>query len=199
MKKYIFLLLLLIIACVGVYIYFKQTTDVSFQQSETATLPTRIEKIKDIGEWEFLSITSEDIVDTTAVVKRPWPLPDSKKRLVRIYKGTLRLGFDLKTDTREGWIAERGDTVDVKLPPVRLLDDRFIDEAATRPLIEEGDWTHEDRERLYSKAVRKMKREYLSPENIHRVETSALEQMESLLRSLGFQQVNIETTPASGN
>ena len=46
--------------------------------------PTQIESIKAVGEWEFLSISTEELVDTTR--KRLF----SDDQLVRIYYGTLR-------------------------------------------------------------------------------------------------------------
>ena len=47
--------------------------------------PNLIESIKDIGEWEFLSINDEELVDT---IRHGFFGDD---QLVRIYYGTLRL------------------------------------------------------------------------------------------------------------
>ena len=90
-----------------------------------------IRSIEQIGEWSFLEIDDEEMVDT---LRRG---VFSKSELVRIYYGTLRIGFNLK-ETREGWLAMSGDTLVAKLPPVKLLDDNFIDEART-PLIISGE------------------------------------------------------------
>lgn len=194
MKKY--LLISLLIALLGVVGYFiiSRSTDLSFNQSATETSPTRIDKVLEIGEWEFLSIHDEEILDTVAEVKRIWPLPAGKKRLARIYKGTLRLGFDLKKDVTPGWIEEHGDTVRVTLPPIRLLDERFIDEAASEPLYEEGKWTHVDRQALTRQAVRKMKRVCLTPDNLEKANQSAVTRMEQLLRTLGFTHITVNPT-----
>ena len=65
--------------------------------------PTQIESIEAIGQWEFLSISDEELVDTV----RHGFFGDDE--LVRIYSGTLRLGIDL-ADAEEGWIRTDGDT-----------------------------------------------------------------------------------------
>ena len=59
--------------------------------------PTQIESIKAVGEWEFLSISTEELIDTTR--KRLF----SDDHLVRIYYGTLRLGVNMK-NVESGWI-----------------------------------------------------------------------------------------------
>ena len=104
--------------------------------------PTLIRSIEQIGEWSFLEIDDEEMVDT---LRRG---VFSKSELVRIYYGTLRIGFNLK-ETREGWLAMSGDTLVAKLPPVKLLDDNFIDEARTRSFIASGKRAHADRQVMY--------------------------------------------------
>ena len=106
--------------------------------------PNLIESIKDIGEWEFLAVSDEEIVDTV----RHGLFGDDQ--LVRIYEGTLRLGIDLHK-TGKNWIRTSGDSVVVTLPPIRLLDDDFIDETRTRAFLECGKWSHEDLAALYQK------------------------------------------------
>ena len=85
--------------------------------------PMRIQAIRSIGQWEFLSIDDEEIIDT---VRRHWLSSDDQ--LVRIYRGTLRLGVDFRQCSPD-WALAYGDTVKVRLPEVRLLDNLFIDEA----------------------------------------------------------------------
>lgn len=70
--------------------------------------PTLIRSIEQIGEWSFLEIDDEEMVDT---LRRG---VFSKSELVRIYYGTLRIGFNLK-ETHEGWLAMSGDTLVAKL------------------------------------------------------------------------------------
>ncbi len=182
----------LVIAVLALWWGVRASTHLETSVSEFSTTASRIEAIKQIGEWEFLAISDEEIVDTTGVVKRIWPLPDGKKYLARIYKGTLRLGFDLQSDAPENWITVSGDSVSAVLPGIRLLDERFIDETATKPLMEDGDWTSADRQRLYVKAARQMKARCLTESNCERARGIAIEQVTELLKSLGFRQVSVK-------
>lgn len=146
--------------------------------------PTQIESIKTIGQWEFLAVTDEELVDTV----RKGLISDDE--LVRIYYGTMRLGIDL-AETKDGWIKASGDTVDVTLPPIKLLDEEFIDEAKTRPFIQRGKWSDQDRAAMYNIANRKMKAKGLSPENLEAARTNAVTQFTALMRSMGFKNVKV--------
>ena len=146
--------------------------------------PTQIESIKAVGEWEFLSISTEELIDTTR--KRLF----SDDQLVRIYYGTLRLGVNMK-QVEPGWIEQRNDTLFLTLPKVGLLDRDFIDEARTKSFFESGTWKAEDREALYKRAYRKMKAHCLTPTNLGTAEENAREGFRKLLRSMGYQKTVI--------
>ena len=146
--------------------------------------PEQIRSIKAIGEWEFLSINDEELVDTT----RKGLFRND--HLVRIYYGTMRLGFDLK-DAKEDWIKASGDTVEVTLPPIRLLDSDFIDEAKTRSFYESGRWSAADREKMYRKAKAMMLRNGLTQTNIRSAENNADAQFRNMFRAMGFENVVI--------
>ena len=146
--------------------------------------PAQIQSIKDIGEWEFLSISNEELVDTV----RKGLFSDDQ--LVRIYYGTLRLGINLKK-TQDGWIQPQGDSVTVTLPKVELLDENFIDEARTKAFYESGKWTTADREALYRKAHRQMIAHCLTPENLRSAENNADVQFRKMMKTMGFNYVSI--------
>ncbi len=147
--------------------------------------PTQIRSIERIGKWEFLAIADEELVDT--VRERTLGRDD---RLVRIYRGTLRLGVDLAR-CREDWVLAHGDTVSLALPKVGLLSERFIDEARTRSFYESGTWNAQAKELMYHKAARQMKKRCLTPANIRLAEDNARRQMASLFRSFGFNHVEV--------
>lgn len=146
--------------------------------------PTQIERIKAIGQWEFLTVSDEELVDTV----RHGFFGDDE--LVRIYTGTLRLGIDM-ADVEENWIRTDGDTLRVMLPPVRLLDTNFIDEASARSFYESGRWTQADRKALARKARQKMLARCLTPQNIASAEQNATAQFHQMLRAMGFPYVSI--------
>ncbi|GAB6982985.1 DUF4230 domain-containing protein [Prevotella dentasini] len=155
--------------------------------------PTQLQQIRDIGQWEFLAVSDEELVDT---VRRGF-LSDAE--LVRIYYGTLRLGIDFSKASRH-WFRVEGDSVVVaQLPPVRLLDTDFIDEARTRSFFEKGDWTAADREQLYQRAYRKMLARCMTKENLHAAEENAHREVEKLLKSLFRGEVRMRAAASPGS
>lgn len=147
--------------------------------------PTMIRSIEQIGEWSFLEINDEELVDT---VRRGI---FSNDELVRIYYGTLRLGINLK-DAKEGWLSMSDDTLVAKLPPVRLLDNDFIDETRTRSFIASGKWSSVDRKEMYDRAVQKMRQRCLTKKNYAAAQLNAKEQFGQMLRSMGFEKTRVE-------
>jgi len=147
--------------------------------------PTQVTAMIEIGEWEFLSIEDEELVDT---VRKSWFGNDE---LIRIYFGTLRLGFDM-SDTGKDWIKKDRDTLNVTLPAIGLLDDDFIDEARTQSFFESGRWTDKDRANMYRRAYSKMKSRCLTKENIKTAEKNAEMQFRKMLNSLGFEHIKIK-------
>lgn len=149
--------------------------------------PMLIRSIENIGEWEFLTINDEELVDT---VRKGFFGDDE---LVRIYYGTLRLGINMK-EAHEGWLAMDGDTLRAVLPPVRLLDDSFIDETHTRSFIESGKWSHQDREQMYRRADAMMRRRCLTTDNYKNARLNAEQQFKSMLQSMGYEKVKVVVT-----
>ena len=146
--------------------------------------PTQIQSIKDIGEWEFLSVSLEELADT---VRKGFFSDDE---LARIYYGTLRIGINMH-QVEPGWLTAEGDSVSLSLPPVALLDRDFIDEARTKPFFETGTWKPEDREALYRLAHKNMLAHGLTKENLATAEDNAREQITSLMKTMGFKKVTI--------
>lgn len=147
--------------------------------------PSQIRSIEQIGEWSFLEINDEELIDT---VRHGFFSDDE---LVRIYYGTLRLGINLK-EAHDGWLAMQNDTLCAILPPVRLLDNNFIDETRTRSFIETGKWTHHDRKAMYNRAVQRMRRRCLTKKNYQSARDNARVQFEQMLRSMGYDKVRVE-------
>lgn len=147
--------------------------------------PSQIRSIEQIGEWSFLEINDEELIDT---IRHGFFSDDE---LVRIYYGTLRLGINLK-EAHEGWLAMQNDTLCAILPPVRLLDNNFIDETRTRSFIETGKWTHHDRKAMYNRAMQRMRRRCLTKKNYQSARDNARVQFEQMLRSMGYDKVRVE-------
>ena len=99
--------------------------------------------------------------------------------------------FHLK-DAKEGWLSMSGDTLVAKLPPVRLLDNDFIDETRTRSFIASGKWSSVDRKEMYDRAVQKMRQRCLTKKNYAAAQLNAKEQFGQMLRSMGFEKTRVE-------
>jgi len=172
-------IILAIIAFFVVKNWLDNTTAKVEVDDQIGLTPTQIESIRQIGQWEFLSIADEELIDT---VRRGFFSDD---QLIRIYYGTLRLGIDLQ-QMKENAISQEGDSISILLPPIKLLDQDFIDEARTQSFYESGKWSDTDRHDLYLRAERQMRKRCLTTENLRSAEENASRQMAQLLKSMGF-------------
>lgn len=154
----IIVLLALILILGGAFYWLTKDNEVSVVQEDKTTLsPTQIESIENIGQWEFLSVSDEELIDT---IRRGFWGDD---QLVRIYYGTLRLGIDMK-DVKKGWLQASQDSIVCTLPPIKLLDHNFIDEAKTKSFFEEGKWSRQRQTRLcMSVHIQAMKKRCFNP------------------------------------
>lgn len=145
---------------------------------------TQIESIRQIGEWEFLSINTEEMIDTI----RHGFFGDDE--LLRIYYGTIRLGVDLN-NASDDWISKENDSLVVKLPPIKLLDKDFIDETLTQSFLQTGKWTNADREALTARAYQAMQRRSLTDENIATARQNGINQFRQIFNALGIEKIRI--------
>lgn len=146
--------------------------------------PEEIRKIKDIGQWEFLAIRTEELaeLDEKALL--------GDKQLAQIYTGTVRLGIDMKK-APDDWFTAKGDTAVLYLPTVELLDKNFIDEAQTKAFYEKGTWRAEDKNKLYAIAYRKMMARCLTVDNLRAARQQATAQFNQIFFAFGYKYVII--------
>ena len=175
----------IIFVVTGLY-WLNKDNSISIEENKKIDLtPTMIKSIEDIGEWEFLQVNDEELTDTT----RHGFFGDDE--LTRIYYGTLRLGINLH-EAKKDWIMVDNDTIKATLPPIKLLDTDFIDEARTKPFSESGTWTDKDRKILYDKAYNAMKTRCMTTDNINKTKENATKQFSNMLHSMGFENVKIQ-------
>ena len=187
MLNKILIILVLVAVIVGgiVWLNFDSPT-ITVEKTKIDNTPNQIKEIKSIAEWEFLSIECEVLVDS--VRKRSFFITDD--RLVRIYRGSLRLGVNLK-EADENWINVEDSVVYVNLPKIKLLDDRFIDEAGSVSFFESGKWDGQSKEILLSKAEMKMRKYALTPAMFQRAQEQAKSRFTSLFSAMGFNNVKV--------
>jgi hypothetical protein len=188
-KKNITIIAAAVIACIFVLWWLKgcvSKTELSLDVDQSINItPQQITSIKAIGEWEFLAVTSEELVDT---VRKGFISDD---HLARIYYGTVRLGINMH-QVEPRWIVATGDSITVTLPQPGLLDKDFIDEARTKSFYESGKWSHQDREKLYQKAYRQMLRHSMTKENLQNARANGEEQFRRMMKTMGFEHVNVQ-------
>lgn len=162
------------------------STEVTIGSDNTINVsPERIAEIKRLGQWEFLTVEDEVVVDT---IRYRHIVSDD--RLTCIYHGTVRLGINLDHASAD-WISNHNDTIKVLLPAPSILDNNFIDEASTEVFYQNGRWGAYARELMYRRAVVRMKAFALSPENMKIVKEAATDRFTSLFKSLGAKDVTV--------
>lgn len=190
-KMALFVVLAAVCAVAALWL-FKGVSESSIEirsDPQIAVTPQKIAEIKRIGQWEFVSVSDEVVVDT--VVKRVL-VPDD--RLTCIYYGTLSIGVDLDK-AADDWAVNHGDTITVKLPKPGLLDQNFIDEASTRVFYESGTWRPAARKAMLRRAGVKMKAFALTPANLKRAEEAASDRFERLFKAMGAKEVIVSFEP----
>lgn len=183
--KFIVAIIIVVAVIVAAFWFLNRNDKVAIENDDRMELsPSEIRSIEKIGQWEFLSLNDEELVDTV----RHGFFGDDE--LVRIYYGTLRLGIDMQ-DVDKNWITTDKDTIVCVLPKVRLLDKKFIDEAQTKSFFETGSWSADDRENMYNRAYKAMLQRCLTKENMKRAEENAKNQFTNLISSMGFENVKV--------
>jgi hypothetical protein len=155
------------------------------QDNKIDLTPEEIRSVKEIGQWEFLAVTTEEMVDS---VRKGIFVDDE---LTRIYRGTLRIGIDMN-EVQDNWAKAHGDTVSLHLPALKLLDNHFVDEASTRSFYQKGTWDAATLDAMLHKAERQMMTRCMTTENKQAAERNARSQFTTLFQSFGFHTVEID-------
>ena len=150
--------------------------------------PEEIVHLRSIGQWEFLSVESEELVERhhTGLM--------SNRDLICIYRGTLRIGVDLRK-LPEDWVEVKGRNAIVHLPQPSLLDENFLDETRTTVFMEQGLFRAEEREAMIAEAKNKMKQRALSTDNLSIARRNAESQFQKLFHAMGYEDVIVEFAP----
>jgi hypothetical protein len=173
----------------GVMVVYRSFTSTdSAVDKPIAQSPEEIVHLRSIGQWEFLSVESEELVERhhTGLM--------SDRDLICIYRGTLRIGVDLRK-LPEDWVEVKGRNAIVHLPQPSLLDENFLDETRTTVFMEQGLFRAEEREAMIAEAKNKMKQRALSPDNLSIARRNAESQFQKLFHAMGYEDVIVEFAP----
>ena len=176
------------IAYGGMVVYRNLTSTDSAVDKPIAQSPEEIIHLRSIGQWEFLSVESEELVERhhTGLM--------SDRDLICIYRGTLRIGVDLRK-LPEDWVEVKGRNAIVHLPQPSLLDENFLDETRTTVFMEQGLFRAEEREAMIAEAKNKMKQRALTTDNLSIARRNAESQFQKLFHAMGYEDVIVEFAP----
>lgn len=186
---WIFAVAAIVIAVTYIYIGIKESSPIHLEVERNTRIdltPEQIMSVRDIGQWEFLTINTEELVEW----QRPRTL--TTDRLTRIYQGTLRLGIDMGKASDDWFTSLPDSTAQLILPHAALLDNNFIDEARSRSFYEKGTIPSEARDQLYAQARKKMMQRCLTPQNLQTAERNARDEFTRIFKSFGFKAVTIQ-------
>ena len=172
-----------------IYIGIKENSPIHLEVERNTRIdltPEQILSVRDIGQWEFLTINTEELVEW----QRSRTL--TTDRLTRIYQGTLRLGIDMSKASDDWFTSLPDSTAQLILPHAALLDNNFIDEARSRSFYEKGSIPPEARDQLYAQARKKMMQRCLTPQNLQTTERNARNEFTRIFKSFGFKTVTIQ-------
>lgn len=149
--------------------------------------PVHVSSLKAIGQWEFLSVQCDEVVDT---IRKGFLSDDA---LTRIYHGTLRLGVDMKKIRKQNIsYNKKTDKLTITLPKVALLDKKFIDEANTDSYFESGKWSEQAKKELLKKAEAKMRKRALTKANMKKAEDNGRATVENMFLAMGYKTVDVK-------
>lgn len=147
--------------------------------------PEEIMRLQAIGQWEFLSVEAEELVE------RHYSGLMSERDLVCIYRGTLRIGVDMRKLPSD-WVEMKERSAILHLPQPSLLDENFLDESRTTIFFEQGVFRPEERDAMRTEAKDKMKQRAMTAENLSIARRNAEAQFQKLFLAMGYEDVVVE-------
>ena len=147
--------------------------------------PEEIKRLQAIGQWEFLSVEAEELVE------RHYSGLMSERDLVCIYRGTLRIGVDMRKLPSD-WVEMKERSAILHLPQPSLLDENFLDESRTTVFFEQGVFRPEERDAMRTEAKDKMKQRAMTAENLSIARRNTEAQFQKLFLAMGYEDVVVE-------
>lgn len=188
----IFAILALVVIAIAVIFYvvhFTKNVKVGHTTEVIQTpTPVDLDSIKTICQWSVVSVELDQVVDT---VDEGFLSSD---RISVGYHGTLHYGIDLAKLPAD-WMKVESDTVvNLRLPDVSLLDDRFLDERNTTVYEGRDDMDFINKPSVRAALSAKAKTAMIRRGDEHKAE--AREKVKSQVTALflrhGYKKVNVD-------
>lgn len=160
---------------------------------DTQTLVTRVREMSSLVTACYYGEVVQTARKQRSVNAFGASLPLPEDEICIISRGKARAGIDLsKLD--DDALALRGDTVLVRLPEPEIFE-VILNPSDYEIFVEEGKWSHDEVVAIESRAKEVIRRDALAAGLLDKARTSALQQLDRLLRAFGFQEVIL--SPAS--
>jgi hypothetical protein len=171
-------------------------TALSASRVDLHATPGVITAIRDIARLEATSYHVEKVVEATDEQSRLWGLMQTKDALLLVAVGDVVAGVDLaKVRDEDVIFDEQAHTVHVRLPAPEVTSST-LDERATHVYSRRTDVLAMRNEQLEGEARRQaeeqMRKQAVDAGILERARASADRTLRALLRSLGYQQVDLD-------
>lgn len=194
-------LYILVVAALAVALFFlvrRLSRPFLHSGRETGVGTITMSDLSPTRQLRVMSVYKEIIVGKTKTEQML--LGPVERKIYAIYPAQVNLGFDL-TECGDDWLRVSGDTVYVKLPPVRILNDggQYVDEARKRVPIQSGKWTWSEMNSLREMANKEMLFQCWRDGSFNDASAQGRAVVENLLKTLGYRNVVFDiSVPAPG-
>ena len=158
--------------------------------------PAVVMAIRDIARLESTSFHIEKVIEVTDAQSRLWGLVEAKDALLLVAVGDVVAGIDLaKLRDEDVSVDAATHTAHLHLPPAEVLSST-LDERATHVYSRSTDTLADRNEQLEGEARRQaedaMRKAAIDGGILDRAQTNAERTLRTLLRSLGYDHVELD-------
>jgi hypothetical protein len=156
--------------------------------------PSVITAIRDLSRLEGAEYHVERVIDLTEKQSRMFGLLETKDAILLVAAGDVTAGVDL-AEMRDEDVVVQGKSVKITLPKAKVLSQR-LDNERTYVHTRKTDVLAERKESLETRARQEAEKSVtqaaLEAGILSRASKNAVRTVESLVKSLGFEQVTVE-------
>jgi hypothetical protein len=184
------------VACMGAAFFAGHFQEEDAKGVQVRGTPGVVIAIRDVAKLEATSFHIEKVVEASDEQEHLWGMVQAKDALLLVAVGDVVAGVDLsKVRDEDVHIDPAKHSVHVRLPPPEVISST-LDERATHVYSRSTDVLAERNEQLEGEARRRaeqqMRKMAIDQGILDRARTSADRTLRALLRSLGFEDVDVE-------
>ncbi|HEX4446779.1 MAG TPA: DUF4230 domain-containing protein [Polyangiaceae bacterium] len=168
------------------------------EPADRASAPAVVMAVRDLARLEATSFHIEKVVEVTEAQSRLWGLVDAKDQVLLVAVGDVVAGVDLaKLRDEDVQMDAANRTIRLRLPPAQVLS-AALDERATHVVARSTDMLAHRNEQLEGAArgtaEEQMRQAAIDAGILEHAKESSDRTLRALLRSLGYEHVDIDWT-----